>query len=64
MKAKAGITQKASETKEAKFTKEQLAASKRFAGDRDLVNALLGEGEYTISEVEKTMKQYRKGEVK
>lgn len=64
MKAKAGTTQKASETKEAKFTKEQLAASKRFAGDRDLVNALLGEGEYTISEVEKTMKQYRKGEVK
>lgn len=63
MKTGTNETQKVSETKETKFTKEQLAASEKFAEERDLVNALLEEGEYTISEVEKKIKQYRKGEV-
>lgn len=47
-----------------KFTKEQLVASARFADNRDLVMALLDEGTYTISEVEKKIEQYKKGKVK
>lgn len=64
MRVKTEAVQKDKEKKEIKFTKEQLAASQKFAGDRDLVHALLEEGEYTVSEVEKKIKQYKKGEVK
>lgn len=47
-----------------KFTKEQFLLSKKFANEADLVDALLDDGEYTISEVEKKIKDYRKGKVK
>lgn len=49
----------------ATFTKTQLLASKRFANRRDLLNAVLDDGEsYTIEAVEQKMKEFyeRKGE--
>ena len=50
---------------EPKFTKEALVNSKRFYKERDLVYALLKDGEeYTISEVEDMIVNYMKGKVK
>lgn len=50
---------------EPKFTKESLVKSKRFCGERDLVSALLKDGEeYTISEVEEMITEFMKGMVK
>lgn len=50
---------------ENKFSKNQLLKSKRFADRRDVLNALLsGDREYTITEAEKIIKQYMRGEVK
>lgn len=47
------------------FSKEQLLASERFRGRRDIVNALLAEGgQYTIAEVEKMIADYMKGLVR
>lgn len=47
-----------------KFEKEQLLASIRFKGQRDLLNALLDDDkEYSISEVEKLIKEYNEREV-
>lgn len=51
--------------KEQKFTKEQIAASQRYADRKDLVNAVLADGEkYTFEDVEKTIENYLKGKVK
>lgn len=51
--------------KEQKFTKEQIAASQRYADRKDLVNAILTDGEkYTFADVEKTIENYLKGKVK
>lgn len=47
------------------FTKTQLLVSKRFANRRDLLNAVLSDGEnYTMEVVEQKMKEFyeRKGE--
>ena len=50
---------------ENKFTKEQLLGSKRFRERRDIVDALLTEGEqYTIKVVEQKIENYMKGRVK
>ena len=50
---------------ENKFTKEQLLASKRFCARRDIVAALLRDGEqYTVRVVEQKINDYMKGEVK
>ena len=50
---------------EPKFTKEALVNSKRFYNERDLVSALLEDGnEYTIPEVEDMIAKYMKGKVK
>lgn len=47
------------------FTKEQLAASKRYAPVRDLVGALLEAGkQYTLAEVDKKIETFKKGKVK
>lgn len=46
-----------------RFSKEQLMSSKRFAKDADLLEALLGEGSYLVSEVEKKIQNYKKGKV-
>lgn len=51
--------------KENDFTKEQLLASERFRERKDILNALLAEGErYTISGAEQMIENYRKGKVK
>lgn len=47
------------------FTKDQLAASKRYAPLRDLVSVLLEDGkQYTLVEVDKKIEAFKKGKVK
>ena len=47
------------------FTKDQLAASKRYAPLRDMVNVLLEDGkQYTLDEVDKKIEAFKKGKVK
>lgn len=47
------------------FTKDQLAASKRYADLRDLVGVLLEDGKrYTLAEVDEKIETFRKGKVK
>ena len=56
----------AAEKKEAApaFTKDQLAASKRYASLRDLVNTLLEDGkQYTLAEVDEKIEAFKKGKV-
>lgn len=51
--------------KENDFTKEQLLASERFRERKDILDALLTEGErYTISGAEQMIENYMKGKVK
>ena len=46
------------------FTKDQLAASKRYAGLRDLVGVLLEDGKrYTLAEVDGKIEAFKKGKV-
>ena len=53
------------ETTEAVFTKEQLAASKRYAKRRDLIMALLEPGKtYTLNEADRLIDGFMKGKVK
>lgn len=55
----------ASAVMESVFTKEALVNSKRFRNERDIVSALLNDGEeYAISEVESMITEYMKGKVK
>ncbi len=50
---------------ENKFSKEQLVASGRFYERRDILEALLSDGElYTVKAVEEKIKNYMKGKVK
>ncbi len=54
----------AAEAKPQKYTKVALAGSKRFQLKRDLINAILIDGEeYTIEEVENAIENYLKQEV-
>ncbi|MEA5084355.1 MAG: hypothetical protein VB018_09395 [Lachnospiraceae bacterium] len=54
-----------SEVTEPKFTKAQLMGSKKHTDNRDLLNALLTEGEsYSHSEVTKLIEDFMKGEIK
>lgn len=47
------------------FTKDQLAASKRYATRRDLVSVLLEDGkQYTLAEVDEKIEAFKKGKVK
>lgn len=47
------------------FTKEQIIASARYANRRDLVEALLNDGEkYTMIDIDKKIDDYMKGKVK
>lgn len=49
---------------ETKYTKEQLINSDVFLGKRDLLTALLIDGEsYTVKETEEMIKKYLKGKV-
>jgi glutamate 5-kinase len=53
------------ETAAAVFTKEQLAASKRYANRRDVISALLENGKtYTLNEVDALIENFMKGMVK
>lgn len=53
------------EKREHKFSKEQLLASGRFRGKRDLVDALLdGKKQYTIRNAEEIIENYLKGKVR
>lgn len=46
------------------FTRDQLAASKRYATRRDLVNTLLEDGrQYTLAEVDEKIEAFKKGKV-
>ena len=55
----------ASAAKEPTFTKATLVNSTRFRNNRDLISALLADGiEYTMSEVERMIRNYLKGKVK
>lgn len=50
---------------ENKFSKEQLIVSERFRERRDILEALLENGElYTVKAVEEKMESYMKGKVK
>ncbi len=50
---------------EIRFSKEQLLASNRFQDRRDLVEALLKDGElYTIKAVKEKIENYMKGKVR
>lgn len=47
------------------FTREQLAASKRYANRRDLINALLeADKAYTLEQVDAAIEKYLKGKVR
>ena len=47
------------------YTKEQVAASKRYANRRDLVSVLLEDGKsYTLAEVDALIDKFMKGAVK
>ncbi len=47
------------------FSKEQLAASSRFRERRDILEALLDDGElYTVKAVEEKIENYMKGKVR
>ena len=48
-------------SEEPKFSKQQLYKSKMFSERKDLIAALLPEGEYTISEAEETINNFLKG---
>ena len=52
------------ETKKAAavYSKEQLAASKKYANQRDLISVLLVDGKsYTFDEVDALIEKYKKG---
>ena len=50
---------------ENKFSKVQLAVSERFQDRRDILEALLDDGElYTVKAVEEKIESYMKGKVK
>lgn len=50
---------------EPEFTKEQILASAKYRNRRDLVNALLVDGEnYTLEKVNEKMNDFMKGQVK
>ena len=55
----------ATQRTENKFTKEQMLGAKRFRERRDIVDALLTDGEqYTMKAVEQKIENYMKGKVK
>lgn len=59
-------TEEASATQdEVKFTKEQIVKAKKYINRRDLVNALLVNGNsYTLNEVDELINKFMKGSVK
>ena len=65
LKKKVDEVQTNVEQTEAKFSKEKLIASDKYANRRDLVSALLDDNEtYTIATVDKKIEEFMKGKVK
>ena len=59
------MAEKELEQKNTLFTKEQLLASDRYEGQRDLINALIPDGvSITLSELDTKIEEFRKGKVK
>jgi hypothetical protein len=55
----------AAATAEPVFTREQLAASKKYAAQSDVVNAVLKEGQtYTLRQADAAIQSFREGVVK
>ena len=48
---------------ETEYTKAAIIGSKKFENRRDLLNALLEDGKYTIAEVERALNTYLNKEV-
>jgi hypothetical protein len=49
---------------EAKFTKEQILASDKYANRKDVINAIwVDESEKTISQIESLIEKFMKGKV-
>lgn len=47
------------------FRKEQIASSKRYENDVDIVNALLQDGKaYALADVDEVIESFKKGKVK
>lgn len=58
-------TKKAVKKEKAVYTKEQILASKRFCGRRDLAEAVLEKDKnYTLEEADKLIEKYLKGKVR
>jgi hypothetical protein len=56
--------EKVEQTFEVKFSKKQIASSKRYKDKIDLVNALLNDNnEYSLAEVDELIEKYLKGKV-
>ncbi|WP_144511601.1 hypothetical protein [Bacillus sp. FJAT-22090] len=56
--------QQAKEIATFKFTKQQLVASKKYAIRKDVLNALLEDGQvYTFNEVDQILNDFMKGKV-
>ncbi len=54
-----------SQKAENRFSKEQLIGTERFRGRRDILEALLLQGEqYTVKDAEQKIEQFMKGRVK
>lgn len=64
-KTKAAASEQQRIKAESLFSKEQLLASNRFQGKKDILNAILyPDKKYTISTVEQMIEKYMKGKVK
>lgn len=53
------------ETKEIKFSKEQILKSKKYENERDVISALLKEDKkYSFSDIDKLINDFMKGKVR
>lgn len=58
------VAQLSKEVATAKFSKQQLVASKKYSLHRDVLNALLEDGQvYTFGEVDRKLNDFLKGKV-
>ena len=65
MKENGEALDKAGGSNEHEFDKEQIVASARYSGKRDMLDALLEKGKkYTIAEVDRLADRFMKGAVK
>lgn len=49
--------------KENKFTKDQIINSKKYVENKDLLNAILDNKEYTLKEIDEIINNFLKGKV-